>query len=103
MEQTQHLTGFATDRIHSLCRQHKVDKLFVFGSVLTDRFTPQSDVDFAVCFSDISLENYADNYFSLKDGLQEALGRPIDLVEYKAISNPYFLKSIDATKQMIYG
>ncbi len=32
-------------RIIDLCRKHRVKSLAVFGSILTDRFNDQSDID----------------------------------------------------------
>ena len=32
-------------KIIALYKKHKVNKLFVFGSILTDRFNKNSDVD----------------------------------------------------------
>ena len=91
------------DKIRALCRQYNVAKLFVFGSVLTNEFEENSDIDFLVDFSDIDLYDYADNYFDLKTSLEELLGREIDLLEDKAIKNPYLRKSIDSSKRLIYG
>ena len=34
--------------IAALCRKYKVNRLFVFGSVLTDRFNDGSDIDMVV-------------------------------------------------------
>ena len=76
--------------------------LFVFGSVLGDTFNEESDIDFVVDFSDVSLEDYADNYFDLKFSLEKLLERDIDLLESRAIRNPYLLESIDSTKQLVY-
>ena len=36
-------------------------------------------------------------------GLQDLFGREVDLVEEQTIRNPYFRKSVDSTKQLIYG
>ena len=91
------------DQIRTLCNKHKVSKLFVFGSVLTDHFEHSSDVDFVVDFSDVTLFDYADNYFDLKSSLENLLNRQVDLLEDKAIKNPYLRKSIEASKQIIYG
>lgn len=33
------------DKIIALCKKYKVAKLWVFGSILTDRFNDNSDVD----------------------------------------------------------
>lgn len=90
-------------KIKALCDRYKVAKLFVFGSILTRDFNKSSDIDFLVDFKDVDLYDYADNYFDLKDSLEKLLDRQIDLFEDKAIGNPYLRKSIDSSKQLIYG
>ncbi len=80
-----------------------VERLYAFGSVLTDHFDPESDVDLIVAFRNMPVEEYADNYFDFKFSLQDILQRPVDLLEQQAIRNPYFLQTIDKTKQLIYG
>lgn len=91
------------DKIRDLCNKHKVAKLFVFGSILTDDFNKSSDIDLLVDFSGVDLYDYADNFFDLKTSLEKLLERQIDLLEDKAVKNPYLRKSIDSSKQMIYG
>jgi len=91
------------EKIKTLCNKHKVSKLFVFGSVLTDKFKRSSDIDFVVDFSEVDIYNYADNYFDLKKSLENLLNRQVDLLEEKAIRNPYLKKTIDSTKKLIYG
>jgi predicted nucleotidyltransferase len=86
-----------------LCRKHRVVALYAFGSVLTDNFGPDSDVDLIVAFEDMPVEEYADNYFDFKFSLQDIFDRPIDLLEQQAIRNPYFLQTVNSTKQLIYG
>ena len=92
-----------TKAIANLCQRHHVKTLHAFGSVLTDRFTTDSDIDLIVNFDKIPAENYADNYFDLKFSLQDILNRPVDLLEDQAIANPYFRQNIDRSKQLIYG
>ena len=91
------------DKIRALCSKHKVGRIFVFGSVLTRRFKNDSDIDFIVDFKDVDLYDYADNYFELKFSLENIFKRDIDLLEDKAIKNPYLRQSIDSSKQLIYG
>lgn len=91
------------DKIRELCSKHKVRKLFVFGSVLTDKFKKDSDIDLIVDFQGIDLYEYADNYFDLKESLENLFKRDVDLLEDKAIKNPYLRKSIDSSKLLIYG
>ena len=90
-------------KIAALCVSHKVKYLYVFGSILTNKFTDKSDVDFIVDFDEVELLKYADNYFDFKFSLEDVLNRPIDLLEEKAIKNPYFKQSIDKQKKLIYG
>jgi uncharacterized protein len=78
---------YLTD-IQGLCARHKVKTLYAFGSLLTDKYSEKSDVDFLVNFHPVDLDNYADNYFNLKFSLENILKRPVDLVEEKAIKNP---------------
>lgn len=89
--------------IIALCKQYKVKKLFVFGSVLTNRFNEKSDIDFLVDFNKQEIEDYFDNFFDFKYALEKLLDRDIDLVEEQTIRNPYLRKNIDNTKALIYG
>ena len=73
------------DRLKRLCEKYKVAKLYVFGSVINNRFNKESDIDFLVTFDKIDLEDYADNYFDLKFSLEDLFKRNIDLLEEKAI------------------
>lgn len=91
------------EMIFALCQTHKVKHLFAFGSILTNRFTKNSDIDLLVDFKDIDLYNYADNYFNLKASLENLFNREVDLLEDNAIKNPFFRKSIDSSKIIIYG
>ena len=75
----------------------------MFGSVCTTNFSEDSDIDFLISFSDISPEEYADNYFELHYKLEEIFQRPIDLVTEGSLSNPFFIKALEETKQLIYA
>jgi len=88
--------------IKKLCEQYKVKSLYVFGSVLSHEFNNESDIDLIVDFHSVPVEDYADNYFDFKFSLQDILKRPVDLLEQKAIKNPFFLSNINKYKQMIY-
>ncbi|HEY5511766.1 MAG TPA: nucleotidyltransferase domain-containing protein [Prolixibacteraceae bacterium] len=91
------------NEINSLCLQNKVKSLYVFGSVLTDRFNEKSDIDLVVDIDSNDPFDYADSYFNLKFALQDLFRRPIDLLENKAIKNPYVRRNIDHSKSLIYA
>jgi predicted nucleotidyltransferase len=91
------------NQIKILCEKHNVKYLYVFGSVVSERFSKNSDIDF---FVDIDIKDpikYANNYFSLKFELENLLKRNIDLLEVRAINNPYLLKSIEKSMKPVYG
>lgn len=93
------------DKIIALCRKYKVTKLWVFGSILTDRFNDNSDVDFSVIFDNkrIQLLDFADNYLEFHSSLSELLSRKIDLITEDSLTNPYFIKELNSTKKLVYG
>jgi uncharacterized protein len=91
-------------RLEELCRKHYVKRLELFGSATGNSFNPQnSDFDFLVVFEPSTPAEHAKRYFSLLSALRELLNRKVDLVEYMAIRNPYFKKSVDLSKVTIYG
>ncbi|MFV8393715.1 nucleotidyltransferase family protein [Flavobacterium sp. LB2P6] len=92
-----------TADIKKLCKTHNVKSLYAFGSVLTEKFNVESDIDLIVEFQPVDVLDYADNYYDLKFSLEIILKREIDLLEEKAIKNPYFRKTINQNKQLIYG
>lgn len=91
------------ERIKELCLKHKVLRLFAFGSVLKDSFNKESDIDFVVDFQAFDLNDYADNYYDLKEQLELVFNRPVDLLEEKGIRNPYLRNQIDLEKKLVYG
>jgi predicted nucleotidyltransferase len=72
--------------IVAVCQQYGVARLDLFGSAARGRdFDPRnSDADFLVDFSPNVRE---DHYLDLKDAFERILGRPVDLVDRKAIES----------------
>ena len=91
------------ERIKHVCYEYRVKKFSVFGSVLTDDFSSNSDIDFVVDFDENDPIKYTDLYFQIKDKLEQILNRQIDLIEERGIKNSFFKKEIDKTKVVIYG
>ena len=90
------------ERIAAFCRKWKVVEFALFGSVLTDEFRPDSDVDVLVTFEEgvpWSLWDFGD----MRDELAGILGREVDLVEKRALRNPFRKHSILSTRQVVYA
>lgn len=66
---------------------------FVFGSVTTAKFNVDSDIDLVVDIDERDPIIYSDYYFNLKLQLENLFKRHIDLLEQKAIKNPYLKRN----------
>ena len=50
----------------------------------------------------ISIEDYTDNFFSLREKLSTLFKRDIDLVTRRSLSNPFFIQDVEQSKILIY-
>ncbi len=86
-----------------LCRSHKVDKIYAFGSSITDQFdATKSDIDLIV---KVDIDDPADRgeaLLSLWDRLEALFERKVDLLTENSIKNPYLKANINRTKKLIY-
>lgn len=86
-----------------LCRAHKVDKIYAFGSSITDHFDPyKSDIDLVVKVDIDDPVDRGEALLSLWDKLETLFKRKVDLLTEESIRNPYLKASIDRTKKLIY-
>ena len=87
-----------------LCRKHRVRRLDVFGSATRVDFDEEaSDVDLLVEFDDMPHADRADAYLGFLTAVEALLGRPIDLVEVSAVRNPYLLRGIEESRELVYA
>ena len=88
--------------ITAFCQRWNVVEFALFGSVLHDDFSPESDVDVLVTFAE-------DNKISLFDiaqmqiELQGIFNRPVDILEKTALHNPIRKRQILSTTQVVYA
>lgn len=90
------------EQIQKLCLKWKVSEMALFGSVLSEDFGPDSDVDVLVSFS----MDAAWGLFDLVDMVEELetmFGRKVDLVEKDALRNPFRRQAILAANEVIYA
>ena len=66
-----------SERIAEFCRRHHIRRLALFGSVLRDDFTADSDLDVLVEFEEGHTPGLA--FFGMQEELSEILGREVDL------------------------
>ncbi len=97
--------SFKTDsKLAELCRKYRVKRLTLFGSSLREDFDPvRSDIDLSVEFLSMSPTDHARAYFGLLFALESLLKRPVDLVEFSAVKNPYIRREIETTEEAVYA
>lgn len=88
--------------IETLCRKWKVQELALFGSVLREDFSSESDVDVLVTF-DPDAPWSAWDLIKMQEELEAALGRRVDLVERNALRNPFRRREILRSHQVVYA
>ncbi|MBN1962075.1 MAG: nucleotidyltransferase domain-containing protein [Deltaproteobacteria bacterium] len=77
-------------------------RLGLFGSVLTNSFSPNSDVDVLVVFDSDDNIDYFENYFRLKEQLEIIFERKVDLIVDKPFKNYVFSKAVEQSRLTIY-
>ena len=85
------------------CITYKVDELNAFGSILTEKFNSERDIDFIVSIISNDPIEYAENYFELKFELERIFKRKINLLEQKAIRNKTFENLFNKNKLLVYA
>lgn len=89
--------------LQRLCEKYDVNTMYLFGSATSDHFNETSDIDIIISFKDLPFEKYTDNYFELHEKLEELFNRKVDLLTERSLSNPYFIQSIEKSKQLLYA
>lgn len=98
--------GISPQQLVAFCQQHHILELSLFGSVLRDDFSPNSDIDMLVVFDPdpqfrISLLDLVGMEYELED----LCGREVDLIEKRSVEldhNWIRRKEILNTTQVIY-
>ncbi len=92
------------DQIQTLCCRYSVKRLEVFGSAADGSFDPEkSDLDFLVEFARSPEVNAFHQFFGFQIALADMFDRKVDLVDSTAMRNPYFIKSVNQSRTLVYA
>src|SRR5258708_13557477 len=86
--------------VEFFCKQHRVRRLALFGSVLRDDFRPTSDVDVLVEFEPDARIGFI-GLAAMEQQLSERIGRKVDLRTPAELSR-YFRQSVQDTAEVLY-
>jgi predicted nucleotidyltransferase len=91
------------EKLILLCIKYKVNKLFVFGSVVKGSFNSQSsDIDLIVELEDLPPSEKGEMLMKLWSELENLFARRVDLLTNLNIKNPYLRSEIENSKFLIY-
>ena len=88
--------------IEDFCRKWEISEMSLFGSVLSNNFRSDSDIDVLVSFKDSAGWSLFD-FVDMIDELKTIFGRKVDLVEKDTLKNPFRRQSILASNKVIYA
>ncbi len=91
----------STDTIAHFCRQHHIKQFAVFGSILRDDFTPQSDIDILVTFEAASIPSFFE-LVRMENELSRIFGRKVDLKTVAELSR-YFREDVMKEAEVLYA
>lgn len=89
--------------IEKICKEHKVLKLYVFGSVCTTKFNENSDIDLIVYVDEKNPVKKGESLLVLWDKFENLFNRKVDLLTDKKINNYILEQNIEKSKKLIYG
>lgn len=92
------------EEIAEFCEKWKIREFSFFGSVLTDDFRPDSDIDVLVAFEEDSKHTLFD-LVEMQDELKEVFGREVDLLTRRGVEqsrNYIRRKSILSSLEVAY-
>lgn len=85
--------------IEAFCHKHHIRRLALFGSVLRDNFTDESDVDVLVEFEPEYVPGW--EFFDMERELSEDLGRKVD-PNTEGFLSPYFRDDVIRTAAVYF-
>ncbi len=95
---------FVPEAVSAFCEKRGIAELSLFGSVLRDDFSPQSDIDVMVVFEPGAEGITFDNLPDMLDELKTIFGgRRVDLVERRTITNPFKRHHILTNRRVIHA
>lgn len=97
-----HTIDISEQMLVDICRRFGVVELAVFGSLLRDDFGPDSDIDVLITLTPDKKTDLFD-LADLQSALQDCFGRPVDVIEKAALTNPYRRQAILSSAEIIYA
>lgn len=96
--------GITPEQLTEFCQRWKVAELALFGSVLRDDFSANSDIDILVSF--VPHHSWGLEFIQMREELTTLFKRPVDLLTRQSIMNSHNLlrrQAILDSAEVIYA
>ena len=93
--------NIAEEELTGFCRRHNIVRLALFGSILTDEYAEDSDVDVLVEFAPDAVPGYL-GLATLELELGQLVGRKVDMRTAAELSS-YFREEVIQMSQVQYA
>ena len=89
--------------VRKVFEKYNVANAYIFGSVLSERFNDNSDIDLLINFTVYSNPlKIGQSIWDMEEELENLTRRKVDLITERALRNPYFIQELNNTKLLIY-
>lgn len=91
-------------KIIELFQKYQVKNAYFFGSVLTEKFDNESDLDILINFKSEITDplQKGELMWDLEFAIEDTFNRKVDILQETTPKNPFFIKELNETKQLIY-
>ncbi len=91
------------EAITEACKRFQVKSSHIFGSFAEGSYHELSDIDFIVEFDREGYEGAFEQFMGLKEELEVALGRSVDLLTNTRFRNEIFREEVERSKKLVYA
>jgi len=91
-------------QVIEIFKKHNIKNAYFFGSILTDKFNDKSDLDILINFKPEITDplKKGELMWDLQFEIEDTFNRKVDLLQETTPKNPYFIKELQETKELIY-
>jgi uncharacterized protein len=94
--------SFSREELASFCKEHGINRMAVFGSILRDDFRPDSDVDILAEFDPLNIPTLFDMVEMEQELSRFFSGRKVDLRTPEDLSR-YFRHQVVSEAEVLYA
>lgn len=96
------LSDESLQEVPAFCNRWGIQEFALFGSVLRDDYSTNSDIDVLIEFQPGVFQG-VDEWIEMRDELEALFGRRVDLVRKGGLKNPFRRAEILQSRRVLYA